>query len=130
MAQQSFTEQMRNLKLPAQGSIRWKVTGDELKRFKHAKHKQRFYSQEFETIDGTKWRIKFYPHGKATTEDCSIYLECVTLCANKERIGVNWSFNIAEVDWVDDFGTTFKSDGETRGRFKAFKAERINNLYA
>eukprot|EP01083_Nonionella_stella_P299920 1021290_1 len=42
------------------GSIEWTITGNLLQQFKDAKHKSLFLSPEFETIDGTKWRIQFY----------------------------------------------------------------------
>eukprot|EP01083_Nonionella_stella_P098616 277357_1 len=108
------------------GFIEWKVTGDLLQQFKDAKHKQVFYSPQFTTVDGTIWRIKFYPRGTTSPDYCSIYLQCVKLSDNKTQIGVNYSFNITEVDWVHDSANTFKSDGEARGVVKPFKAERIN----
>eukprot|EP01083_Nonionella_stella_P170894 582636_1 len=112
------------------GFIEWKVTGDLLQQFKDAKHKQMFYSPQFTTVDGTIWRIQFCPHGYESPDYCSIYLECVKLSGNKTQIGVNFSFNVAEVDWVWDTADTFKKDGQANGKSKAFKAERINNLYA
>eukprot|EP01083_Nonionella_stella_P058653 153604_1 len=129
-----MAEQKQNLnphqKQSANGVIEWKVTGDLLQQLKDAKRKQVFCSPQFTTIDGTIWRIKFYPRGYASPDYCSVYLECVKLSGNKTQIGVNWSFNITEVDWVHDAGETFKKDGQTWGRPKPFKAERINNLYA
>eukprot|EP01083_Nonionella_stella_P170897 582641_1 len=95
----------------ANGVIEWKVTGDLLQQFKDAKHKQMFYSPQFTTRDGTSWRIQFYPRGSRGTvspDYCDIYLECVKLSGNKTQIGVNYSFNIAEVDWMDESGTTFR----------------------
>eukprot|EP01083_Nonionella_stella_P098618 277359_1 len=106
------------------GFIEWKVTGDLLQQFKDAKHKQEFYSPQFTTIDGTIWRIRFDPHGNTSPDYCSIFLECVKLSGNKTQIGVNWSFNIAELDWVNDCEGTFKKDGQALGRPKPFKAER------
>eukprot|EP01083_Nonionella_stella_P114495 338604_1 len=132
-----MAEQKQNLnphqKQSANGVIEWKVTGDLLQQFKDAKHKQEFYSPQFTTRDGTSWRIQFYPRGSRGTvspDYCDIYLECVKLSGNKTQIGVNWSFNISEVDWVSDTADTFKKDGQANGKSKAFKAERINNLYA
>eukprot|EP01083_Nonionella_stella_P170896 582639_1 len=90
------------------GVIEWEVTADLLQQFKDAKHKQMFYSPQFTTVDGTIWRIQFCPHGYRTPDYCSIYLECVKLSGNKTQIGVNYSFNIAEVDWMDESGTTFR----------------------
>eukprot|EP01083_Nonionella_stella_P245260 852702_1 len=108
--------------------IQWQVTGDLLQQFKDSK-KKAFYSPQFNTIDGTVWRLQFYPHGNGSPEDCSIYLECVKLNANKPQIGVNYSFNIMELDWCFDCGYTFK-DGETHGFAEAFKVEKLSNVDA
>eukprot|EP01083_Nonionella_stella_P161072 527167_1 len=107
-----MAEQKQNTKY---GSIEWKVTGNLLEQFKNAKNKQKFQSPQFETIDGTIWRIQFHPHGWQTPDDCSIYLECVKSNASKQRIGVCFSFNIREVEWCYDRGYTFKKDGQTWG---------------
>eukprot|EP01083_Nonionella_stella_P175302 610099_1 len=110
--------------------IQWQVTGDLLQQFKDSKHKKAFYSPQFNTIDGTAWRLQFYPHGYESPDDCSIYLECVKLNANKPQIGVNYSFNIMELDWcLDSEGATFK-DGVRRGPTEAFKVEKLSNVDA
>eukprot|EP01083_Nonionella_stella_P161071 527166_1 len=97
------------------GFIKWEVTGNLLQQFQKAKHKQKFQSPQFETINGTIWRILFYPDGNKSPDDCSIYLECVKSNASKQRIGVCFSFNIREVEWCYDRGYTFKKDGQTWG---------------
>eukprot|EP01083_Nonionella_stella_P144073 449108_1 len=130
MAQQSSDEHKQNLPLPRHGSIQWKVTGDLLRQFTNAKHKQEFYSPEFETIDGTKWRVQFAPRGYKSSEHCGIWIECVTLCANKAQIGVNYSLNIMEVDWSYDGGNTLRKDGDAKGLGKIFKSEQLNNVSA
>eukprot|EP01083_Nonionella_stella_P109945 321255_1 len=130
MAKPSSDEQTQNIKQSAQGSIQWKVTGDLLNQFKSAKHKQFFYSEKFKTIDGTNWKIKIYPQSTASTEGCSIFLQCVTFCVNKTRIGVNYSFNIVEVDWTHDGASTFRREGQSLGKSKAFKSEKLNDLSA
>eukprot|EP01083_Nonionella_stella_P207028 752483_1 len=114
-----MAEQKQNTKY---GSIEWKVTGNLLDQFKNAKHKQTFYSPQFQTIDGTIWRIQFCPHGYKSPDDCSIYLECVKLNASKQPMGVCYSFKIREVDWCYDGGYTFKRDAHAWGVSKAFKA--------
>eukprot|EP01083_Nonionella_stella_P195175 719210_1 len=117
MAEQKHQNFIPHEKQNTNGVIKWKVTADLLQQFKDAKHKQRFYSPQFPTVDGTIWRIQFYPRGKTSPDYCSVYLECVKLSGNKTQIGVNVSFNIAEVlvDWGIDSGDTFKSDGQPRG---------------
>eukprot|EP01083_Nonionella_stella_P272870 925532_1 len=120
----TLTEQKQN----ANGFVEWKVTGNLLQQFKNAKHKQVFYSPPFETIDGTIWRIIFYPRGNQSPDDCSIYLECVELNALNPRMGVSYSFNIAELNWWFDDGATFTNDAQTCGYSKAFKTETLNNL--
>eukprot|EP01083_Nonionella_stella_P272869 925531_1 len=98
------------------GLIEWKVTGNLLSQFKNAKHKESFESPQFKTIDGTTWRIVIYPHGDDDSPDhCGIDLECVQLNANKQRIGVNISFNVMEMDWIKDSAYTFQSDGDANG---------------
>eukprot|EP01083_Nonionella_stella_P272868 925530_1 len=84
------------------GLIEWKVTGNLLSQFKNAKHKESFESPQFKTIDGTTWRIVIYPRGNNSPDHCGIGLGCVQLSDNKQRIGVNFSFNVVEVDWIDD----------------------------
>eukprot|EP01083_Nonionella_stella_P225956 802897_1 len=108
--------------------IEWKVTRNLLQQFKKAKHKQVFYSPQFKTIDGTVWRIQFCPHGWVSPANCTIYLECVRLKADKKQIGVNYSFDFTELNWCYDGGNTFRYDGEARGLSKAFKAEKLNTL--
>eukprot|EP01083_Nonionella_stella_P115223 341394_1 len=103
---------MAEQKQNTNGFIEWKITGNLLEQFKNAKHDQKFVSPQFETIDGTIWRILFYPHGNTSPDDCSIYLECVELNASKQRMGVCYSFNIREVDWSIDDGATFENDGQ------------------
>eukprot|EP01083_Nonionella_stella_P147378 464872_1 len=56
------------------GLIEWRVTGNLLHRFKNAKQKQRFDSPQFQSIDGTTWRIVIYPHGHYSTDHCVIDL--------------------------------------------------------
>eukprot|EP01083_Nonionella_stella_P314178 1130836_1 len=75
------------------GLIEWRMTGNLLRQLKNAKQGQSFESPQFKTIDGTSWRIIVYPHG-------IIKLECVQLRNNKQPIGVNFSFNIMELDWI------------------------------
>eukprot|EP01083_Nonionella_stella_P170359 579582_1 len=111
------------------GTIEWKVTGDLLQQFKNAKHKSEFLSPEFKTIDGSKWRIQFYPRGYNSPEDCSVYLECVALPSNKASIGVNYSLEVVEVNWTTDGAKTSKK-GSEYGKGKAFKRETLNDLVA
>eukprot|EP01083_Nonionella_stella_P160659 525430_1 len=113
---------MAEQKQNTNGFIEWKVTGNLLKQFKNAKHKQKFQSPQFETIDGTVWRICFYPHGRQSPDDCSIRLQCVKLNSPNKPMGVCFSFNIREVDWCYDHGATFENDGQEWGRDKTFKA--------
>eukprot|EP01083_Nonionella_stella_P061460 160174_1 len=99
------------------GLIEWKMTGNLLSQFKSAKHNESFESPQFKTIDGTTWRIRVYPHGDGDDlqlpDHCEIDLQCVQLHHNKQRIGVNFSFNVMELDWIEDRGAyTFKYDGE------------------
>eukprot|EP01083_Nonionella_stella_P114071 336874_1 len=110
------------------GFIKWEVTGNLLQQFQNAKHKQKFQSSQFETIDGTIWRINFYPLGKRSPDDCSIYLQCVKLNASNQPMGICFSFNIREVDWCYDDADTFKKDGQSLGYGKPFTAEKLNNL--
>eukprot|EP01083_Nonionella_stella_P068823 183036_1 len=120
-----MAEQKQNTKY---GSIEWKVTGNLLDQFKNAKHKQTFYSPQFQTIDGTIWRIQFCPHGYKSPDDCSIYLEYVKLSPSKQRMGVCYSFNIREVDWCYDDGYTFQKSRQTCGYPKAFNANKLSDL--
>eukprot|EP01083_Nonionella_stella_P013553 38157_1 len=110
------------------GFIDWRVTGNLLQQFKDAKHKDSFYSPQFKTVDGTLWRIQFYPHGNKSQENCSICLECIKLNADKPRIGVNFSFNID--DWVCDVADTFEGNGSTQslGLVDSFKKNKLNNF--
>eukprot|EP01083_Nonionella_stella_P207185 752901_1 len=103
------------------GLIQWKITGNLL---------QQFHLPSFETIDGTIWRLQFYPHSAASPKYCSIYLQCVKLSANKRQIGVNYSLSIKELDWVYDSADTFKHDGQEWGLTMPFKAEQLNDLLA
>eukprot|EP01084_Bolivina_argentea_P041253 76117_1 len=113
------------------GLIEWRVTGNLLHQFKNAKHKESFESPQFKTIDGTTWRISVYPHGDgdASAHDhCVIDLECVKLNANKPRIGVNYTFNVMEMDWIQDgCGETFICDGDRTGH-NAFEIEQLMNV--
>eukprot|EP01083_Nonionella_stella_P054259 143294_1 len=110
------------------GLIEWRVTGNLLHQFKNAKQKQRFDSPQFRTIDGTTWRIYIYPRGRYSPDHCGIGLGCVQLSDNKQRIGVNFSFNVVEVDWIDDrHGYTFKRDGHKLGD-NAFAIEQLMNV--
>eukprot|EP01083_Nonionella_stella_P199465 731377_1 len=86
------------------GLIKWRVTGNLLHQFKNAKQKQRFDSPQFQTIDGTTWRIGIYPRVCYSPDHCGIGLQCVHLNHNKQRIGVNVSCSVMEVDWIDDHG--------------------------
>eukprot|EP01083_Nonionella_stella_P225906 802770_1 len=54
-------EAMAEEKQIAAGLMEWQVTEHLLQQFKDAKHKEAFYSPQFTTIDGTIWRIQFYP---------------------------------------------------------------------
>eukprot|EP01083_Nonionella_stella_P170604 580948_1 len=113
------------------GVIEWKVNGNLLQQFKDATHNQQFQSPPFETMDGTTWRVLFYPHGKPTPDECSIHLQCVKLNDKKKQIGVNYSFNIIELDWCHDTGSTFKHDGHSwraSNPDNALKAQSINDL--
>eukprot|EP01083_Nonionella_stella_P278234 946117_1 len=110
---------MAEQKQNTNGFIEWKVTGDLLQQFKDAKRKQEFYSPQFTTNDGNIWRIQFCPHGYESPDYCSIFLECVKLSGNKTQIGVNYSFNITEVDCGWDCAHTFKYDGDIWVRPKA-----------
>eukprot|EP01083_Nonionella_stella_P076561 208684_1 len=80
---------MAEQKQNTNGFIEWNVTGDLLQQFKDAcaKHKQVFCSPQFTTGGGTIWSIRFYPHGYASPNYCSIFLQCVNLTANKTQIG-------------------------------------------
>eukprot|EP01083_Nonionella_stella_P067898 179886_1 len=120
-----MAEQKQNTKY---GFIEWKVNGNLMEKFKNAKHKQVFYSPQFETIDGTIWRICFYPHGRQSPDDCSIRLQCVKLNSPNKPMGVCYSFNIREVDWCYDHGATFENDGQEWVRNKIFKADILNDL--
>eukprot|EP01083_Nonionella_stella_P098372 276582_1 len=110
------------------GFIQWEITGNLLQQFKDAEHKQAFYSPQFRTISETIWRIIFYPRGDTSPEDCSIYLECVKLNDKKQRIGVNYSLDIMELDWTWRMGSTFSNHNRTWGRSKVFKPERLDSL--
>eukprot|EP01083_Nonionella_stella_P181122 647786_1 len=105
--------QNRNLTRSKQGYIEWKITGDLLQQVKNATQGQEFISPEFETIDGTKWRIVLRPlqNGMSNTPGCS--LKCVTLGANKAKIAVNFLFNIMELDKSGVGDRTFTKPGET-----------------
>eukprot|EP01083_Nonionella_stella_P054260 143299_1 len=109
------------------GLIEWKVTGNLLSQFKNAKHKESFESPQFKTIDGTTWRIVIYPHGVSLPDHCFIALECVQLNHNKQRIGVNYSFNVMEMDWIKDSEYTFQSDADAMGS-NAFEIEQLANV--
>eukprot|EP01083_Nonionella_stella_P066102 173835_1 len=112
------------------GLIEWKITGNLLERIKSATHtRTSFGSPEFQTPDGTIWRLKFYPVDKASQDRCAIRLQCCRLNVKKQRIGVNVSFNIAEVNWIEEgFGYTFEN--EERTGWKAFKNEELKSLDA
>eukprot|EP01083_Nonionella_stella_P110996 325268_1 len=117
------------------GCMEWKVIANllqlcKLKHFRNAKPKQPIYSPKFKTIDGSVWRMVFYPRGDTSRDECSIHLECVELAANKASIGVNYSLNIAEVDWSHRGGRTFSNDGDTCVVSKAFKFAKLNDLSA
>eukprot|EP01083_Nonionella_stella_P054773 144568_1 len=111
------------------GFIEWEVDRNLLLQFKNAKHKQVFCSPQF-IIDGTIWRIRFQPHGDKSPDDCSISLQCVKLNAKKQRIGVNYSFNIKKLAWSRDSADTFKYDGHSCRvpHASMFKSKRIDNL--
>eukprot|EP01083_Nonionella_stella_P042050 113759_1 len=103
------------------GLIEWRVTGNLLRQLKNAKQGQSFESPQFKTIDGTSWRIIVYPHG-------IIKLECVQLRDNKQPIGVNFSFNIMELDWTNDgWADTFKSNGYAICE-KVFTRNQLTNV--
>eukprot|EP01083_Nonionella_stella_P178983 633985_1 len=115
-------------KLPETGVLQWNITGDLLRQFKNAKHKEEFVSPDFKTEDGTIWRVQFYPRGKTSSEQCSVFLLCATLSANKARIGVNYSFNIIDDIWINDSAETFIKDGDTWGKNEAFKSAKLDDL--
>eukprot|EP01083_Nonionella_stella_P267616 904091_1 len=119
-----MAEEKRNLN----GMFEWKANGHVVEQFKKSKHKEVFKSPDFQTSDGTIWRIHFWPHGNKSPDDCSIYLVCVKLNVTKQQIGVNLSLNILELDWTWDFATTFKKNGQSRGKGEAFQSKRIHNL--
>eukprot|EP01083_Nonionella_stella_P171115 583754_1 len=61
-AVQTITDtQNQNLTRSKQGYVEWKIIGDLLQQVKNATQGQEFISPEFETIDGTKWRIVLRP---------------------------------------------------------------------
>eukprot|EP01083_Nonionella_stella_P044471 119725_1 len=119
---------MAEQKQNTNGLIEWKVTGNLLEQFQNAKHKQKFESPAFETIDGTIWRIWFCPSSDISPDHCSIYLQCVKLNGAKQRMGVCCSFDIMELDWGYDGAHTFKNDGDMRRLCKAFKTEKLDYL--
>eukprot|EP01083_Nonionella_stella_P033316 91200_1 len=118
------TEKVQN----RNGFIEWRVNANLLQQFKLAKHKQEFLSPQFGTIDGSIWRINFYPRGDQSPDECSIFVECVQLNGDKQCIGINFSFNIVELDWCCDGGNTIRSDGHAAGIMNAFKSEQLNHL--
>eukprot|EP01083_Nonionella_stella_P024701 68107_1 len=104
--------QNRNLTRKKQGHvIEWKITSNLLQQVKNATKGQEFLSPEFETIDGTKWRIMLQPlkNGFFNSPGCS--LKCVTLSANKAKIGVNALLKIMELDKSGIGGHTFTEPG-------------------
>eukprot|EP01083_Nonionella_stella_P061463 160180_1 len=111
------------------GLIEWRVTGNLLHQFKNAKQKQRFDSPQFQTIDGTTWRIGIYPRVYHSPDHCVIVLECVQLSHNKQRIGINFSFNVMELDWIEDaWSGAFECDGAANGWAGAFEIEQLKNV--
>eukprot|EP01083_Nonionella_stella_P281037 956253_1 len=112
------------------GLIQWKISGNLLQQFKNAASSFEFHLPSFKTIDGTIWRLQFYPHSTTSPEYCSIYLQCVKLSAKKQQIGMNYSLCIRELDWVYDSADTFKHDGQAWGPPRPFKAEQLNDLDA
>eukprot|EP01083_Nonionella_stella_P024699 68095_1 len=90
--------QNRNLTRSKQGYIEWKITGDLLQQVKNATQGQEFISPEFETIDGAKWQIILRPLKNGWMIQPGCILKCVTLSANKAKIGDNFLFNIMELD--------------------------------
>eukprot|EP01083_Nonionella_stella_P249442 862529_1 len=112
VAVQTITDtQNQNLSPSKQGYTEWKITGDLLQQVKNATKGQEFLSPEFETIDGTKWRIMLQPlkNGFFNSPGCS--LKCVTLSANKAKIGVNALLKIMELDKSGIGGHTFTEPG-------------------
>eukprot|EP01083_Nonionella_stella_P125467 379517_1 len=124
MAEEKHNYQNKN------GFIEWKINRNLMHQFKNANDRQMFHSPQFKTIDGTIWRIRFYPYNKAyiSSGECTLCVECVKLSAKKRRIGVNFSFNIMELDWCADYADTFDKDGCARGCVKSLKPEQLNNL--
>eukprot|EP01083_Nonionella_stella_P214923 773995_1 len=112
------------------GVYEWNINGDLLQQFKDAKHKQRFQSPEFETIDGTVWTIRFYPRGDCDRlpDHCSIFLNCVKLNGKQNMIGVNWTFTIVEMDWIAHTAEAFTPGGQATGYSKVFKTDRLHNV--
>eukprot|EP01083_Nonionella_stella_P210324 761540_1 len=128
---------MAEEKINENGFVEWTVTGDLLTQFKNAKQKDLFCSPQFKTIDGSVWKIKCWPHGDDSPGHCAICLQCVTLNSKKRPIGVNFSFNIVELDWVRHLAWTFTSDGETCPEMndmasatgpQKLKVEKLNDL--
>eukprot|EP01083_Nonionella_stella_P271605 920425_1 len=107
----------------------WKITGDLLKQFKIAQHKQEFQSMPFSLSSQHKeecrsiWKIQCYPHGDISPDHMAIYLFSYKL--NKEKIAVNFGFEVG--DWSDDSAHTFQHNTEAMGFHKAFNTNGIKH---
>eukprot|EP01083_Nonionella_stella_P249443 862533_1 len=113
VAVQTITDtQNQNLSPSKQGYTEWKITGDLLQQVKNATQGQEFISPEFETIDGAKWQIILRPLKNGWMIQPGCILKCVTLSANKAKIGVNVLFNIMELDKSGVDARTFTKPGE------------------
>eukprot|EP01083_Nonionella_stella_P045991 123189_1 len=95
-----MTEQKQNTDAMSEtGVTEWKVTGELLRKFKAENRHQELSSSPFKTIDGTIWPWAISIHLDPYFSS-SVYLQCVTLNDNKHGIGVNYSFNIANLGGV------------------------------
>eukprot|EP01083_Nonionella_stella_P278775 948079_1 len=61
------------------GLIQWKISGNIMQQFKNAVSSVEFHLPSFKTIDGTIWRLQFYPHSTASHEYCSIQCRMLVL---------------------------------------------------
>eukprot|EP01083_Nonionella_stella_P162210 532302_1 len=119
---------MAEQKQNANGFIEWEITESILQQFKKAHLQQEFQSPQFETTDGTIWRIHIYPHGWMSPDYCAIFLQCAKLNPSNQPMGVCYSFMIYGVGWCQDGAFTFTKDKQTRGYQKAFKTKTLNSL--
>eukprot|EP01083_Nonionella_stella_P218107 782428_1 len=135
VAVQTITDtQNQNLTRSKQGYIEWKITGDLLQQVKNATQGQEFISPEFETIDGTKWRIVLRPLKNGITDPPGCSLKCVTLSANKAKICANVYLNVVELEKSGVDGLTFTNADDRIYATSCFiiknLSEQIQNLPA